>query len=226
MDREKCVKCGVCSEACPCEAIEVCGRTFAPSELLETVFRDAPFWRRSGGGVTVSGGEALSQPVFLFEFLELCRQRSVHTAIETCLFASLDTVRRLASLVDFIQFDIKAMSKDLHERLTSLGNENILRNAEYLLRKTLPLVVRYPLVPGCNDSEDELDALGDFLAQNRPGVELEILPYHRMGVGKYKALGLEYSLHGTAPPSKVEMSRAAEILERYPIEVIYQRSKD
>jgi pyruvate formate lyase activating enzyme len=158
----------------------------------------------------------------LLDFLKLCRAKSVHTAIETCLFAARETISEMANLVDFWQFDIKAMSPSLHERLTSVGNENILRNAEYLLKKNVPLLARYPLVPGCNDDEGELDALGDFLARNRPGTVVEILPYHRMGVGMYEALGVKYALPSTAPPTKLQTRRAAAILGKYPIEVIFR----
>jgi pyruvate formate lyase activating enzyme len=170
--------------------------------------------------VTVSGGEALAQPLFLREFLELCRSRSIHTAIETCLCADRSAVAMISELADFIQFDIKAMSPVLHRRLTSVDNGRILQNASFLLKQNLAPLVRFPLVPGCNDDEGELNALGEFLAENGPGSALEILPYHRLGVGMYGALGREYALPDTPVPSKAEIDRAAAILGRYPINII------
>jgi len=222
IDRASCDLCGECVGACPKGAIEIVGEDMTPQELFDFVKKDAPFWRRSGGGVTLSGGEVLAQPDFALAFLALCRDRGVHTAVETCLFAPARTVAAVAELADFIQFDIKALSPDLHMRLTGLDNGQILDNAIFLLKSGRELLVRYPLVPGCNDDEDELRALAGFCAHNRPGVEVELLPYHSLGTARYEALGRAYALSGTQPPDAEKMRRAAEILRGYPLQVIYQ----
>ncbi|MCD8392388.1 MAG: glycyl-radical enzyme activating protein [Cloacibacillus porcorum] len=193
------------------------GRELTAEELFAEVWRDAPFWRRSGGGVTLSGGEVMAQPDFAAAFLDLCRAHNVHTAIESCLFASLETVTRIAERTDFIQFDLKAMEPSLHRRLTSLGNENILENAAALLRSGKPVLVRFPLIPGLNDTEENLRATGLFLEGARAGVSLEILRYHRMGVGLYEELGRRYPLPDVEPPTDDEYARAKKILSDYKI---------
>ncbi len=196
------------------------GRELTAEELFAEVRRDAPFWRRSGGGVTLSGGEVMAQPDFAAAFLVLCRAHNVHTAIESCLFASLETVTRIAERTDFIQFDLKAMEPSLHRRLTSLGNENILENAAALLRSGKPVLVRFPLIPGLNDTEENLRATGLFLEGARAGVSLEILRYHRMGVGLYEELGRRYPLPDVEPPTDDEYARAKKILSDYKIMVL------
>jgi len=223
--KEHCLACDPCCgdpKECPGEALETIGRQVSPEELLAEVMRDAPFWRRSGGGVTVSGGEPLAQPDFLAAFLGLCKARYIHTAIETSLFCSRPTLERVLGLLDFVQFDLKAMDPKLHRELTGLDNTEILDNARFLLRSGKPLLARIPLVPGCNDGEDNLRALGAFLGEHRPGVELEVLAYHRMGVGRYDDLGREYALPDTKTPAKEEMERAESILREYPIKVTRQ----
>ena len=220
--RESCSLCGKCAEACPKGALEICGRSVTPGELFKDVARDAPFWRRSGGGVTLSGGEVLSQPDFAKEFLNICRGKFVHTAMETCLFAAPETLKSVAELTDHVIFDLKAIDPILHMKLTSLDNKNILENAAFLLRSGASVLVRLPLVPGLNDGEGDLEAIGEFLELHRPGVKIEILPYHSMGAGRYAALGREYSLGGTKPPTRIEMERAAKIIGRHSAEVIYK----
>jgi pyruvate formate lyase activating enzyme len=172
--------------------------------------------------VTLSGGEVMAQPDFAECFLDLCRKHFVHTAIETCLSASLDTVRRIADKTDFIHFDLKAMDPAMHLKLTGLDNGDILENAAYLLKSAKSLVVRFPMIPGLNDGLDNIESLGRFLAAHRKGVTLEILPYHRMGIGRYGSLGRKYLLQDIIPPEEGRISRVAEILSRYQIKVIRQ----
>lgn len=205
---------------CPADALEWIGREITASDLLREVEPDRPFWRRSGGGVTLSGGEPLFQPRFVKRFLQLCREKHIHTALESSLFGDWKFLEELMDLVDFFQFDLKAMDPGEHLQLTGLDNRVILDNAARLLRSDKPLLARIPLVPGCNDGESNLRELGAFLERHRPGAHLEVLPYHRMGVGRYEELGRPYPLPDTLPPTEEEMERALGILKDYAIRVI------
>ncbi|MCR5336486.1 MAG: glycyl-radical enzyme activating protein [Synergistes sp.] len=198
---------------------KIYGREVDAEELFAEVMRDAPFWRRSHGGVTLSGGEVLSQPDFAVEFLGLCRANNVHTAIETSLFASPEVFKRVADAVDFIIFDLKAMDGQLHKKLTGQDNEAILRNAAWLLQSGKECLARFPMVPGVNDSEEELRALGAFVEKHRERADLEILKYHRLGVGIYEELGRSYALPDVQPPTDAEVAGAKEILSGYRINV-------
>ena len=198
---------------------KIYGREVSPDELFAEVSRDAPFWRRSHGGVTLSGGEVLSQPDFAVEFLDICRANGVHTAIETSLFVSTEILRSVADAADLIQFDIKAMDSALHRRLTGQDNEVILQNAAWLLQSGRDCLVRFPMVPGVNDFEEELRALGSFVEKHREWAEIEILKYHRLGVGIYDELGRSYALPDVKPPTEAEAAKAKEILGGYKIKV-------
>ena len=199
---------------------KVYGREVSADELFAEVSRDAPFWRRSRGGVTLSGGEVLAQPDFAVEFLGICREHNVHTAIETSLFAASDVFRRVADAADLIQFDLKAMDGVLHKKLTGQDNEMILRNAAWLLQSGRECLVRCPMVPGVNDADKELHALGAFVEKHRERACVEILKYHRLGVGIYDELGRIYALPDVQPPTDAEISRAKEILSGYRINVL------
>ncbi|MEG2183556.1 MAG: radical SAM protein [Cloacibacillus sp.] len=202
---------------------KVFGSVVSADELFSKVSRDAPFWRRSGGGITLSGGEVFSQPEFAAEFLDICRAHYVHTAIESCLCAPLADLKRVAQKADLIQLDIKAMDPSLHKKLTGFDNEGILSGAEYILKSDAAALLRFPLVPGCNDAKEELERLGAFAAAARPGASVEILRYHRLGVGLYEELGRNYALADTLPPSDAQYNDAVTILKKYDLNIIEQK---
>lgn len=201
---------------------KVYGRDVTVEELFAEVRRDEPFWRRSGGGVTLSGGEVLAQPEFAKEFLALCRSRFIHTAIETSLFATPEIARDVIAEADFVQFDLKAMDPELHKRLTGLDNEIILKNAEELLKSNKDVLVRFPLIPGLNDDTENIEAIGKFVSQLRECSKVEILRYHKMGIGTYEDLGNTYSIPFVQPPENDDVQRVADILKKYDLHVIYQ----
>ena len=198
------------------------GREVTVEELFAEVRRDEPFWRKSDGGVTLSGGEVLGQPEFAKEFLALCRSRFIHTAIETSLFAKPEVARCVINESDFVQLDLKAMDPKLHMELTGLDNELILYNASELLKSDKDILVRFPLIPKLNDSTENINALGKFVSENRKDAQVEILRYHKIGVGMYEELGLVYSIPFVYPPENEDVQKAADILKKYDLQVIYQ----
>ena len=226
LQRQRCLgnaSCGVaCADVCLAEAIERIGYSVSLDEAVAEAERDRPFYERSGGGVTLSGGEPLRQAEFAVAFLTRCRERGLRTAIETCGYAPWPALRSAARQADLILFDLKHMDPVAHRRLTGVSNCLILRNLIrlYALPGRGEVCIRYPFIPTCNDQPENYHALGQFLRRlmaSRPPAPLrvEILPYHALGTSKYRKLGREYPLEGLEPPSKDALQEAARVLGSY-----------
>ena len=213
IDREACTGCGECVEACPKEALELVGRQVSSEELVGEVLRDGPFYRRSGGGITLGGGEPTLQHEFVLEFLERCKRQNLHTVMETCAFVSWRRLEELLAYLDLVYLDIKHMDSAVHETLTGVPNRSILENAEQvsMLR---PLIVRIPVVPGHNDSDDNILLTAEFARSLGGNLNrIELLPYHGLGVQTYAELGREYELPDVRPPDDRRMERLKGIVE-------------
>lgn len=219
-DPAACRACGKCAAECPAEAIRMMGRAVTVDALFDEIMADQPFWDRSGGGVTLSGGEALMQLEFSAALLRRCRENYLHTALDTCLHVPTAAIETVFSDVELFLCDLKLMSASRHREFTGVTNALIRKNMAFLLKSDKDVLVRRPLVPGFNDGADELNALGDFLQSLRPGVSLELLPYHRLGESKFERLGRPYALAGVAPPTKEEMDRAKQILKKFNVAVV------
>ena len=208
IDRERCNACGRCTQACNTAALTLSGRELSIQEIYREVLRDEAFYRNSGGGVTFSGGEPTMQPQALRALAELCQAGGLHTAIETCGEFPWESVRETLPALDLFLFDIKHLDPTRHEELAGAGNQRVLDNFRRLLGVGKAVVVRFPLLPGINDDERHIAAVGDFLLENAPGIRIDILPYHRLGNSKYAGLSREYMLeHLAAPPAE----RALEV---------------
>lgn len=174
-------------------------------EVLPTILQDMPYYRRSGGGVTLSGGECLCQPDFSAALLSACRSYGLNTAIETTCVVGWDVVERFVPLVDTFLMDVKHMNSAKHKAFTTQPNENILANAIRLSRAAKRLIVRVPVIPGFNDTPQELHDIADFAYNTLHVEEMHILPYHRLGYDKYTGLHREYSMGDVPPPDKAKM---------------------
>ena len=190
------------------------GQDITVRELMEEIAKDEVYYRRSGGGVTLSGGEAMAQPDFAEAILRACHDNGFDTAIETTAFADRDVVARLIPHIDHVMMDIKHMDSVKHEAFTGQPNEKILANARYIAEHARHMVIRVPVIPTFNDSPAEIAAIARF-ADSLPGVhELHLLPYHRLGTDKYTGLGREYTLSHIEPPTAAHMQLLKETAER------------
>jgi pyruvate formate lyase activating enzyme len=207
-----CRLCATCVDACGAEARSVAGRTMTVTEILAEIERDAVFFDESGGGVTFTGGEPLGQPELLEALLRGCKERRIHTTIETCGAAARATVMRIGGLADLILYDLKILDPARHAQYTGAGNRNILDNLEALAAAGRPVTVRIPVVPGVNDGESEVREVCEYLARLHVA-RVELLPYHRAGTEKYRRLGREFRMEGTAPPADAAMEAIAGAME-------------
>jgi len=213
IERARCNSCGECAEICPNQALEILGRGVTVSELFREINKDSGFYRRSGGGITVGGGEPTMQPEFVEEFLKQCRQNYIHTAIETCGFVRWENLKNILDYVDLVYMDIKHMDPVVHEKITSVSNTIILENVRKVsvLRS---LIIRIPVVPGCNDSDDNIRDTANFASQLGDNlIRVELLPYHKFGTQTYSQIGRKYGLQHIEPPDDDRMEILKKIVE-------------
>jgi pyruvate formate lyase activating enzyme len=215
---ELCEACGNCVEVCVAGARQMAGRWMSVDDVLAEVARDVVLYDESGGGVTLSGGEPLAQPQFAEALLAGCRERGIHTALDTCGMAPPDLFLRVCALARLVLFDVKIMDSALHEQHTGAGNTLILQNLRALARANRPVVVRYPLIPGVNDGQAELATLAGQLCEL--GLRrLDLLPYHRLGIGKYKRLGVPPPADNFARPDPARVASIAAMLGEQGLDV-------
>jgi pyruvate formate lyase activating enzyme len=204
-DAQKCRLCGTCQEYCYSDARQIVGRTMTVSQVMAEIRKDIPFYDESGGGVTFSGGEPLLQNEFLGALLRACKDEDLHTAVDTCGSVPWSVMDGLRADVDLFLYDLKALDDEIHLKYTGASNQRILENLVKLSERKQKVRVRAPLIPGINDSPDDLRRLVDFVAGLPNPAEVEMLPYHTAGVEKYRRLGRDYPLDGAQPyPSELE----------------------
>ncbi len=213
--RDLCAQCGACTLVCPAEARVRMGAAWGVAAVMAEVLKDRPFYEQSGGGITFSGGEPLQQPRFLEELLRACRRQGLHTAVDTCGHAPRAVVKRLAPWSDLWLFDLKILDAKKHRHYTGRDNRLILANLRYLLQSGQRVRVRLPLIPGVNDTAQEIDAIGAFLAASAPPEALHVLPYHNAGVEKYHRLHQHYQLSGSQPPAAAHIAEVVGRLQNY-----------
>ena len=190
INRSHCTSCHMpCAAACPAQGLLVYGKQRTVDDVLNVVEQDMAFYARSGGGLTLSGGEPLLQSEFAVALLREARARRIKTAVETCGMVSAETIRAAAEYLNYVLFDIKHMDSALHEAQTGLPNRRILENFRILAEEfpDLPILARTPIIPGFNDNEQAVAAIAEFLKPYER-VEYEMLPYHRLGTQKYQFL--------------------------------------
>ena len=215
IDRAACTNLEGCAAACFYDAYEQIGTAISAEALAAKLLRDKAFYLQSGGGVTYSGGEPGLQADFFLALTRLLKAEGIHTALDTSGHLGWEKLGPLAEAVDLILYDIKAMDADLHIRQTGVDNRLILENARRVAEMGKEMVVRLILVPAVNDSRGEIDRRLAFVRGLGGNVRVEILGYHRLGVGKYAALGLIDPMEGTPACSEEMVVHAANRAAEY-----------
>lgn len=216
---ERCSVCGSCIEVCYAEAREMAGREVTVAELMGEIERDIDFYDQSGGGVTFSGGEPLLQPDFLVAALQSCRDRGIHTAVDTSGQSSWESLEAVREYVDLFLYDLKLADPGQHELYTGSSNETALDNLQALSQAGESIIIRVPVIPGINDHPENIQALG-ALAAALPAVQrVDLLPYHPTAEDKYARLGMPYRLPGLRRPPQERLEEIARSLTELGLQV-------
>jgi pyruvate formate lyase activating enzyme len=211
--RDRCDSCGDCVPSCLPGALTLYGQTMTAREVFTEIHKDRMFYGNEGGA-TISGGEPLLQPSFVSEVFQLCRADGISTCLETAGNVGRRAWEQVLPHTDLILYDLKHMDSDRHRRMTGASNELILDNARWLAGSTVPMLFRVPLIPGFNDSPGAIEELAEFVGSlPRDSIEgIELMPFHRMAVGKYDSLDKEYRFADTeVPPESHAESRRQQI---------------
>jgi len=217
IDRTRCTNCMKCAKVCPVSALARVGRWRTVDQVLEKVRRYVAFYRRSeGGGITVSGGDCITQPEFTAELVRRCQAEGLNTCIETSGYGPYDKLKEIANHLDLLLYDIKHMDDDFHKKGTKIGNKLILANLTQLCREMpdLKKVIRIPLVPGYNDDGETVTRIAEFV--RTLGIQqIDLLPFNILASAKYKMMGLEPWVHaGINQQSNEELTRLVEIVKK------------
>ena len=193
--------------------VKTMGQDVTVKEIMDEIVRDMPYYKRSGGGITLSGGECLCQADFSAALLQAAKDYGLNTAIESTACMSFDKIEKLLPYLDLYLMDIKHMDSEKHKKFTGQPNELILENARKLAEKAKKLIIRVPVVPTFNDTPEEIEAIARF-ASTLPGVEeIHLLPYHRLGQDKYEGLGRKYEMAHITPPSEQHMEMLLKVAQ-------------
>jgi pyruvate formate lyase activating enzyme len=189
------------------------------AQVMADIERDIVFYDQSGGGVTFSGGEPLSQPDFLRSLLRACKEREIHTTVDTCGFAAWKTLDSIRGYVDLFLYDLKLMDSAQHRRVTGMPNEVILDNLQMLSQRGHDIILRVPIVPGINDDEKNIRRIGAYVSDSLSLNRVDILPYHHTAADKYDRLTMDYGLREIRAPTNGEMNHFVEILQGFGLQV-------
>lgn len=206
-EAESCVGCGACAKECMPRAMVLNGQRMDVDEVMEQVRIDAPYYRRSSGGLTVTGGEPLMQPEFTLALLKSAQAEGFSAAIETNLSLPWMIIEPIAQCCDLIMFDIKTMDTHVHQHWTGQGNETVLHNAKRLNQMGIPFIVRTPLIPGVNDQEEDIVQIARFVKDLENLSYYELLPYNPLAHIKFNELGMAYGFAGTKTQDKSTQRR-------------------
>ena len=214
IDRTICDNCGDCAKVCYRNALYMCGTDYTVEDLLSRLIKDKPFFDQSGGGVTISGGEPLSQSEFVLQLLKRLKESGISTAVDTTGYAQYDIIRKILPYTDLFLYDLKHMDSATHKTVIGVPNGPILENAERLAKDGGKMQIRIPVIPGFNDSVESMRETGKFCMSLGEAVTvIQLLPYHNLGVMKYQRIDDSKPVLEAKPPSDEKIQSLKGLLE-------------
>lgn len=217
---EMCIMCGSCAQICCTNALEMAGREVSVADLMKELEKDIIFYDSSRGGITLSGGEPLSQGEFVLALLKHCKKLEIHTTLDTCGFGSSTLLEEISKYTDLFLFDIKLMDEARHKQHTGVSNESIIQNLQLLSSLGKRIWIRVPIIPGINDDEENIAATAKLIISTRGVEQVNILPYHNAALEKYHRLNKTYQLNQTKLPEAEHMKNIADLFRFHGVNVI------
>lgn len=218
VDRDKCHRCGTCAETCYAKALTLTGNLLSLDEVYDCLVKDEVFYKNTGGGITLSGGECTMQAAFVIKLLHRLKLKNIHTAIETCGMCAEDTFKKILEYVDLVLFDIKVPDSDKSLKYVGCRPDRILSNLALASSMGKEVILRNPLIPGVNDDAESVKQIAEIaLKCNTP--RINILPFHQMGAGKWNQIDRPYELEHLEPPSKDHVNEIAAWYQQYGLDV-------
>jgi pyruvate formate lyase activating enzyme len=211
IDRKTCTGCGKCVEVCIPGALKVYGEEMSVEEVYQEVVKDRLFYQNSGGGVTAGGGEPLSQADFVAELFKRCQAEGIHTCLDTCGYAAPNTWKKVLPYTNLVLFDVKLMDSSAHLKVTSKSNRRVLSNLKMVASTGVPVIIRIPVIPGINDSQENITDTARYVAGLNGLSEVNLLPYHRFGESKYIMLDRRYRLSDLKSPESSDLEELISI---------------
>ncbi|NLV34217.1 MAG: glycyl-radical enzyme activating protein [Clostridiaceae bacterium] len=218
--RDLCMKCGKCVDSCYTNARVMAGKTVSASEVMSEIMKDEPFYNDNQGGVTFSGGEPMLQPGFLKTLLVACKEKKIHTAVDTAGNVAFEKFAEIAPYTDLFLYDIKCVDEKKHKQVTGSNNKKILANLVLLDEIAKEIIIRIPIIPGMNDTDEDMHAIGILLRNLKKVTKVQLLPFHNMAESKYESMGMEYKAKDLSAPKKERMQQFASIISSYDINAI------
>lgn len=213
IDKSKCIKCKRCVESCLNGALVLEGKKYSVEEIIKELKKDSVQYRRSNGGITLSGGEVLLQPDFAVALLKECKAYGWHTAIETAMYVNSEAVKKVMQYIDLAMIDIKSMDDEVHKKFTGVSNNIILKNIKLSDQLTKEIIIRIPVIEGFNADLKSIGEIAQFSKSLTNLKRIDLLPYHNYGENKYEAIGRDYLLGELKSPSEDKMERLKALVE-------------
>jgi pyruvate formate lyase activating enzyme len=222
VDRSLCNNCGKCTKVCNSEALKILGLPLSAEDLVRESKKDLIFFRKSHGGVTLSGGEPLLDLEFNLELLPRLKEEGITVGMDTCGFVPWKNIESLLPYIDFFLWDVKHMDSEKHKQLTGVPNKLILKNARLIAECKVPIYIRLPLIPSYNDSQENLKKTCEFARGLSSVVEVDLLPLHHLGKARYTSLNREYPIEGLALINEDELQNIKRLVESYGLRCVIE----
>lgn len=213
LDRAACTVCGACADVCYAKARSLAGREVSVDDVVTEVMKDKAFYDNSGGGITLSGGEPLVQYRFCQALLERSKAVGLHVCVDTCANVPWHAIEAVLELTDLFLLDLKHFDPEKHRAMTGADNRTILENVGRLVKAGADVLVRIPVVPGFNDSVEDISSIAKLCLFTGVSRKIELMPYHRLGESKWDRLGWHYELTGLEPPSAEHLAELQKTIE-------------